>query len=456
LTDLEPMLDQEVNRLPAKYRVPLVLCELEGKSRRDAARQLGLPEGTLSSRLARARGMLRKRLTARGLALSAGTLALALTPEATAAPLPQALVTTTVKAAALFGAGQAAGGVLSVKAAALALAAMKALLASKLKVGAAVLLAVGLVCAGFGAGWYGYRTLVGQQAASASVPERVAFADHDPPEELMPPPARVEPGEGGTAEGDPEEMQPNAEPMLAEPDEPPAEVTAPPAVLEFDPFYQKHASARGLPVIGSAKVSDKALQEAAYLVNRVLDTRPDVREAMIEAGVYFIVMHESEKTTDLPEQRDLKPKEKWDRVRGLGDRVRNCGEENLLQLPGDRLRGKVVLIHQIAYAMYAEGLDCLDEEFKPRLKELYKDAMARGLWQGTRAVGNQAEYWSEAVASYFGGNRARVRGGDGYVNTREQLAAYDPEVFQLVDEVFRQARWRYQPPDKRENSKPKP
>src|SRR5262249_13941203 len=64
--DLRPLLDQELSRLPDRYRAVLVLCDLEGETRKEAARQLGLPEGTVGSRLARARALLAKRLAQRG------------------------------------------------------------------------------------------------------------------------------------------------------------------------------------------------------------------------------------------------------------------------------------------------------------------------------------------------------------------------------------------------------
>src|SRR6266853_432622 len=73
--DWQSVLDEELSRLPDHYRGVLVLCDLEGMTRKDAARQLGLPEGTVASRLARARALLARRLARHGLAVSGGTLA---------------------------------------------------------------------------------------------------------------------------------------------------------------------------------------------------------------------------------------------------------------------------------------------------------------------------------------------------------------------------------------------
>src|SRR5207249_6616260 len=87
-SDLQLLLDQELSCLPDKYRVAIVLCDLEGKTRKEAARQLGLPEGTLSARLARGRVMLAKRLSRRGPTISAGTLAAVLSHNAASASAP--------------------------------------------------------------------------------------------------------------------------------------------------------------------------------------------------------------------------------------------------------------------------------------------------------------------------------------------------------------------------------
>src|SRR5262249_11677597 len=95
LSDLRPLLDRELGRLPEVYRIPVVLCELEGKARQEVAQQLGVPEGTLSSRLARGRELLRKRLARQGLALTGAALAQRLTEAAAMPAVPAALLSAT-------------------------------------------------------------------------------------------------------------------------------------------------------------------------------------------------------------------------------------------------------------------------------------------------------------------------------------------------------------------------
>jgi RNA polymerase sigma factor (sigma-70 family) len=143
--DLQPLLDRELCRLPDKYRVAIVLCDLEGKTRKEAARQLGVPPGTLAARVARGRAMLTKRLARHGLVVSGGLLATMLAQNP-AAGVPTAVMGSTIKAVTLVAAGQtAAAGVISVKVAALMEGVLKTMLLTKLKLVMVVLVVVALL-----------------------------------------------------------------------------------------------------------------------------------------------------------------------------------------------------------------------------------------------------------------------------------------------------------------------
>jgi RNA polymerase sigma factor (sigma-70 family) len=135
--DLGPLLDEEIRRLPEKYRRPFLLCYLEGRTNEEAARLLGCPKGTVLSRLAWARQRLRSRLTRRGVTPSSGLFTVLL---AQTAPVPAVLVHSTVHGASLFVGGQAiTAGALSLKIVPLAEGVLQAMFASKLKTAAAVI-----------------------------------------------------------------------------------------------------------------------------------------------------------------------------------------------------------------------------------------------------------------------------------------------------------------------------
>jgi len=160
--DLQPILDEELSRLPEKYRVSIVLRYLQGKSNEEAAREAGCPAGTMSWRLAHGLDLLRQRLDRRGVAIPACGLAVLLTDHAASASLSPVLAAGTLQAAVGFAAGQTAGVSLSILA--LAEGALKAMFLTKLKLTLVLLLAVGL--AGIGAGWVSWN-LLGQGTPTA-------------------------------------------------------------------------------------------------------------------------------------------------------------------------------------------------------------------------------------------------------------------------------------------------
>jgi RNA polymerase sigma factor (sigma-70 family) len=186
--EVRQVLDGEVNRLPAKLRVPFILCYLEGLTNDEAARQLGCPKGTVLSRLARARERLRGRLTRRGLTLSAAALAAALGKEATAIA-PAQLVISTVHAALLVAAGKALTGAVSAPVAALTQGVLQAMFMSKVKITLAVVLTVGVVAAGTGRVMYssaGAGQIVAQAPAQpGKAPAPKPIRERDPAADLL-------------------------------------------------------------------------------------------------------------------------------------------------------------------------------------------------------------------------------------------------------------------------------
>jgi RNA polymerase sigma factor (sigma-70 family) len=176
-SDLQPVLDEELSRLPDRYRAAVVVCYLQGKTNEEAAGLLGCATGTIKSRLARARALLRARLGRRGVALSAGILAAVLAEHA-AASVPAALAGAAVRTTVLAAAGQAPA-----PAAALAEGVLKALFVTRLKVATGLVLALGTLLLAAGVWAHPSRAETPPEAPVAAAPpvaEKPAAADPKP------------------------------------------------------------------------------------------------------------------------------------------------------------------------------------------------------------------------------------------------------------------------------------
>jgi RNA polymerase sigma factor (sigma-70 family) len=169
--DWQPRLDAAIAQLPRQYREVVILCELEGKPRKEAAEVLGVPEGTVASRLARAKRLLARRLTRHMPPVTGGAPA-----------VPPALAVTTRQAARLVAAGNAAaGGALSARVAALAEGVVRTVFLNKLKKAAAAVLAVCVL--GAAGGWLLSRLPAAEQPEP---PPAAAAADRPEPKKEKP------------------------------------------------------------------------------------------------------------------------------------------------------------------------------------------------------------------------------------------------------------------------------
>jgi RNA polymerase sigma factor (sigma-70 family) len=166
--ELQAVIDEEINRLPEKYRRPVVLCDLEGRTYEEAARRLRCTTGSVSGRLIRARRTLRARLARRGLAPAAGLGALALGSETAAAAVPTPMIAGTVATLSRAATATAVSAATSTAALELANGVFHSMVVAKLKLAASFLAAASIILA-VGTAWlvahWGSAALGGRDVA---------------------------------------------------------------------------------------------------------------------------------------------------------------------------------------------------------------------------------------------------------------------------------------------------
>jgi RNA polymerase sigma factor (sigma-70 family) len=145
--DVQAILDEEIQRLPSRYLEAFVLCVLEGKSGAAAAAELQCKEGTVKSRLSRARQMLQRQLDRRGINLAIVLAAQSVARDSSQAALPAALAQTAIRLGFLVAAGSPAAGVIPPHVAALAAGVSRAMFLSKTKITIIILLLAGVATA---------------------------------------------------------------------------------------------------------------------------------------------------------------------------------------------------------------------------------------------------------------------------------------------------------------------
>lgn len=220
---------------------------------------------------------------------------------------------------------------------------------------------------------------------------------------------------------------------------------AKPAIVILDPpeqgFFSKQIDFHGIPIKAHQVVDDEALFAAHDRLGRLLGRLPVAVSNLVSAGAELHIIGRDQVTTDLPEWRHDKGKPlaeyngltRDERTRGMGGRLTSCGEENLLQLPKDRYRGRDICLHEFAHCLRNYGIPAA---VRARFDEQFKNSLAAGRWKGAYAGSNADEFFAELTMWYFGTHGDLGMAGPKPANGIEGLKAYDPEAYALFDDFY--------------------
>ena len=217
-----------------------------------------------------------------------------------------------------------------------------------------------------------------------------------------------------------------------------------PIVPQQEAFFDKKTDYHGIVIRANKVVSDEAMFEAIRRIDTVLKNMPNALTNLVAAKAGLDIIGKDQVTTDLPDYRHMKgkpfqgkPTEKVttvdERTRGFGGLRFSCGEENLLKLKEDRYFGRDICVHEFAHTLQNYGLS---KDIQQKIRDQYKVSMEKGRWKSAYSASDVGEFFAELTMWYFGTHGDTPKGSDVPAPGKEAFKAYDPEAFQLLDDLY--------------------
>lgn len=220
-----------------------------------------------------------------------------------------------------------------------------------------------------------------------------------------------------------------------------------------DDFYRKTCEQSNIAIVASESVEDMAMEAAATRMAGLLSERRDLADSVAASIDGVAVIGQDQRITDLPEFEDLytiHPGTDWHRLGrsfpGTEEIPVAAGaEENLLCLESDRYEGEDMFLREFGWTIRRFGIAIVDHDLDRDIETAYGRAIAADLWRNTVAEVNSDMYWAEGVQSFFDANNEETDEKDqihNHVDTRDELRAYDPFLYELLVRAFGETDWR--------------
>ncbi|MBG99885.1 MAG: hypothetical protein CMN58_06030 [Solibacterales bacterium] len=229
-------------------------------------------------------------------------------------------------------------------------------------------------------------------------------------------------------------------------------------------WYKKYAAVKGIPIVASRKVSDRALLKSVGIMNQVLfgnrfKIAPHLikyraKMAIVARGQHFSNMPEiSSKSYDHAAGLACCGYLRWNQKSNSWKRYYQTGftrETNALQLPYPRDKwgpGNSVLIHEFAHVIHESVFENVYSKISKLITRAYNTAKKKGLWKGAYAMTNKYEYFAEGSERWF---NVKTREGEDYFTTggpyphnRKELKKHDIRLYKLLKRIYGNRKWRF-------------